>query len=184
MDAARKFEISVRQRLPYVTSSVLLIGGLCLAILFIFYLIMLPTSHASAEISTAYYILVVPGWLKTVCIYARIGFIIAALSYYSLRSHTPAELIVYESHILIRGEKIDLHIPAKTIDKIYGNDLQTILRQPKGILQFVIKQKRRKTTTVRLERYDQGDEVLGVSSRFTNVPFAFYEDNMLDDDDE
>ena len=49
---------------------------------------------------------------------------------------------------------------------------------------YTIKQKRRKITTFRIKYYEQGEELLSILMSVTNAPFAFYEDNMIDDDHE
>ena len=126
---------------------------------------MLPIRHASGEMATAYYILVVPEWLKTSSAYAGLGLLIVTPLYYSARLHKPAKLVVHGNHLSITGKQVELNIPFRKIDKVFCNDLHNLLRKPKGVLQFVIKQKRRKVTTFRLRYYDQGEEVVRTLSR-------------------
>lgn len=181
MDTHKEFEILIRRRIPYISGLLFGVTFSFFSVLFILYLIMLPTRHASGEMATAYYILVVPEWLKTSSAYAGLGLLIITPLYYSARLHKPAMLIVQQDHILIAGKQLELNIPFRKIDKVFCNDLHNLVRKPKGILQFVIKQKRRKVTTFRLKHYDQGEEVLSTLSRLENVEFAFYEDNMIGD---
>jgi hypothetical protein len=149
------------------------------AVLFILYLIMLPARHASGEIATAYYILVVPEWLKMLSAYSGLGLLIIPPLYYSARLHKPGKLIVHQDHLSIVGRQVDLNIPVRKIDKVFCNDLHNLFRKPKGILQIVIKQKRRKVTTFRLKHYHQGEEVLSILSELENIQFVFYEDDMI-----
>jgi hypothetical protein len=142
---------------------------------------MLPTRHASGEMSTAYYVLVVPEWLKTSSAYAGLGLLILTPLYYAARLHKPANLTFYDDHLIITGKEIDLNIPFRKIDKVYCNDLHNLFRKPKGILQFVIKQKNRKVTTFRLKHYDQCADILSNLNLKQNIPVAFYEDNMVGD---
>lgn len=181
MDTPKEFEILIRRRVPYVSSLLFGIAFFFLSVLFILYLIMLPTRYASGEMATAYYILVVPEWLKTISAYAGLGLLMVTPLYYSARLHKPAKLIVHQDCLSITGKQVELNIPFGKIDKVFCNDLYNLFRKPKGILQFVLKQKRRKVTTFRLKHYDQGEEVLSTLSRLENVEFAFYEEDMIGD---
>lgn len=140
---------------------------------------MLAPRYSSAEIATAYYILVVPAWVKTASVYSGLGLLIITPLYYYARLHKPARLVVHQGHLSITGKQVELNIPFRKIDKVFCNDLHNMLRRPKGILQFVIKQKRRKETTFRLRHYHQGEEVLSALSKLENVGIAFYEEEMI-----
>ena len=89
--------------------------------------------------------------------------------------------MVHLDYLSISGKQLDINIPGKKVDKVFCNDLHNLFRKPKGILQFVIKQKRRKVTTFRLKHYDQGEEVLSALFSLGNMQFAFYEDDMIGD---
>jgi hypothetical protein len=179
MDKPQEFEILIRRRIPYVSSTLFGMCFLFFAVLFVLDVIMLPTKNASQEMATAYYILVVPEWLKTASAYSGLGLLIVAPLYYSARLHKPAKLIIHQDHLLIVGKQIDLNIPARKIDKVFCNDLHNLFRRSKGILQFVLKQKRRKVTTFRLKHYDQGEEVLSQLINLENIQFAFYVHDMI-----
>jgi hypothetical protein len=179
MDTPKEFEILIRRRIPYLSSFLWGIAFCFIAVLLILYLIMLPSKHASGETATAYYILVVPEWLKAISSYSGIGVLIITPLYYKARLHKPAKLTVLQDHITISGKQIDLMILARKIEKVFCNDLHNFLRKPKGILQFVIKQKHRQVTTFRLKHYDQGEEVLKALNDLKNIQFAFYEDDMI-----
>jgi len=181
MDTSRQFEILVRRKIPLFSSVVYGVLIFFFAILFILYLIMLPTRHASGEMATAYYISVIPDALKTLSTYSAIGLVITVPLYYSARLHKPAILTFNDDHLVILGKGIDLNIPYRKIDKVYCNDLHNLFQQPKGILQFVIKQKRRNVTTFRLRHYDQGEDILSRLNLKQNIPVAFYEDDMVGD---
>ena len=181
MDRPKEFEILIRRKIPYVSSILFGIAFCFFAVLFILYLIMLPTRNASGEMATAYYILAVPEWLKTISAYSLLGLLIITPIYYSARLHKPAKLMVHLDYLSISGKQLDINIPGKKVDKVFCNDLHNLFRKPKGILQFVIKQKRRKVTTFRLKHYDQGEEVLSALFSLGNMQFAFYEDDMIGD---
>jgi hypothetical protein len=139
---------------------------------------MLPTSYASDEMKTAYYITLVPEWFKTVSAYSWIGLIVILPVYYSARLHRPALLKLYPDHISITGTRVHINIPTATITKVFCNDLHNILGKPKGILQLVIQERRHKLTTFRMKNYEDGEKLLNHLIKHENIQFAFYEDNM------
>jgi hypothetical protein len=146
---------------------------------------MLPTKNASDEMATAYYILIVPEWLKRLSTFAFVGLIIFIPLYFAARLNQPALLTLSDDTIIIKGKKIDLTIPFKTVKQIYFNDLMNLLRQPKDKMQIVIQQKSNKTTVFLLENYDEADLALETFTKINNAEFAFYDDNMAthhDDD--
>lgn len=165
--------------MPYISGLLFGIVLSLFSVLFILYLIMLPTRYASGEIATAYYILVVPAWLKTSSLYSGLGLLFVMPLYFYARLHKPATLVVHQDRLSITGRQVELNIPFRKIDKVFCNDLHNTLRRPKGILQFVIRQKRRKATTFRLRHYHHGEEVLRALSKLDNVGIAFYEDLMI-----
>jgi len=139
---------------------------------------MLPTSGSSEEIKTAYYILVIPEWFKSLSAYSIFGLIILGPLYYYARLHRSAKLKFYEDRISIKGERIDLTFFYRTINKIFCNDLHNLLRKPKGILQFVIRQHGGTETTFRIKHYEQGEEILSKLTALEDTRFAFYNDEM------
>lgn len=179
MDTPKQFDILIRRRIPLLSSFIYGLLIFFFAILFILYLIMLPTNHSSGEMKTAYFILVVPDTLKSLSAYSFLGLLIIVPLYNSARLHKPAILTFHEDHITIAGKKIDFNIPYKKVDKVYCNDLHNLFRKPKGILQFVLRQKNRKVTTFRLKHYEQGEEVLSSLAIKQKFTIAFYEHDMV-----
>ena len=184
MDSHKQFEILIRQKIPYVSSLLFGIAFCFSAVLFILYLIMLPTRYASGEMTAAYYILVVPDWLKTISTYSGLGLLVLIPIYYKARLHKPAVLEFHHEHLTARGKQINLSIPYRKIRKIFFNDVHNLLRKPKGILQLVIQQKGHKEMTFRLKHYEQGEQVVEELSKLENIQFAFYEDNMINNHDD
>lgn len=183
MDEFKQFEITIRRRIPFVTNLIYALLIFFFAILFILYLIMLPTRNASGEMATAYYIVAVPESLKALSAYSVIGLLVVVPLYYAARLHKPARLKIHENHLTIEGKKIDVYISFPRISKVYCNDLHNFQREPKGILQFVIQKTDQSTTTFRLKFYEQGEEVLQALSHLKSTKFAFYDDDMPGDDE-
>lgn len=140
---------------------------------------MVPTTYSSGEIKTAYYILVIPEWFKKLSAYSIFCLIILGPLYYYARLHKSARLIFHTDHISIKGKKIDLTFPYRTIAKIFCNDLHNLLRKPKGILQFMIRQHGGTETTFRIKHYEQGEKFLSQLTALENTKFAFYNDEMI-----
>lgn len=119
MNTPRQFEISIRRRIPFLSNFLFVALIFFFAILFLLYLIMLPTRHASGEMATGYYILVVPDALKALSTYSGIGLFITVPLYYSARLHKPAILTFHNDHLSITGKQIDLNISFRKIDKVF-----------------------------------------------------------------
>lgn len=181
MEIPRQFEVLVRRRIPYLSSFIYGLLIFFFAILFVLDLFMLPSSYASEEMKTAYFILFIPETLKTLSGYSVIGLLITIPLYNSARRHRPALLTFYEDHFTIVGNKIDLKIHFIKIEKVFFNDLHTLFGKPRGILQFVIREKRRKSTTFRLKHYEEGEAILAALNFNNKTPIAFYEYDMTDE---
>ncbi len=131
--------------------------------------------------ATAYYILLIPDFFKKISSWAILGLIFVIPLYYAARLNEPA-LFTYDSDtIFLKGEKIDIAIPQKRIEKIYFNDLHNLLRQPKGKIQIVIKQKNKKLTSFILANYDDGEMFMDILGKMENIRLAFYDDNLVTD---
>lgn len=186
MDTPKEFQILVRRKIPYVSEGLwIVVFGLSL-IMVLFYLFMLPTKNAPDEMATAYYILVVPEWLKNLSAFAFLGLLIVTPLYFMARLKKPAVLTLSDNFVFIKGKQLDLTIPFNNIKRIYFNDLMNWLRQPKDKMQIVIQQKNNKTTVFLLANYDDADLALDTFSKINNAEFAFFENNMatMHDDDE
>ena len=184
MDTPKEFQILVRRKIPYISEGLWGIVAFLLIIMFLLYIFMLPTKNASEEMATAYYILVVPEWLKKISAFAFVGLIIFIPLYFSARLNKPALLTLSDDTIFIKGKKIDLAIPFKNIKRIYFNDLMNLLRKPKDKMQIVIQQKSNKTTVFLLANYDETDLALETFSKINNAEFAFYENNIATNHDD
>lgn len=144
---------------------------------------MLPARYASGEMATAYYILVVPEFLKTLSSYSFLGLLIVAPLYYKARLHRPALLSIENDHLSIVGKQIALEIQFRKIDRVFCNGLHDLFRRPKGILQFVLKLKQHKETTFRLRYYDNGEELLKDLLTVENINISFHENEMVGEDE-
>jgi hypothetical protein len=184
MHTTKEFQVLVRRKIPYLSSSLWWVTIVLFAIVFLVYLIMTPTKNSSDEMATAYYILVVPDWLKKVSAIALAGLVILMPIYFSARLHKLALLTINQNVVVIKGKQIDIAIPIALIDKIYFNDLKNLLRRPKNKLQIVIQQKNKKLTIFLLKNYNEGEEAMDALGKIDKAEFAFYDDNMLTIHDE
>ena len=121
---------------------------------------MYPTKNSSEEMSIAYYILVVPEWLKQISSYAFIGFIILTPIYFRARLYKNATLIFGLHEILIKGKTINKSLPFDSIKGVWGNDLKNLLGKPKNKLQVVLRQKSGKETTFFLKNYSFSEDFM------------------------
>lgn len=178
MSTQKEFQILVRRKIPYLSAGLWSIMAVLILIILLFYVFMLPTKHASDEMKTAYYILVLPEWLKRLSALAFIGLLIFIPLYFSARLKRAALLRLTDDTILITGKQLDLTIPFKKIKRIYFNDLKNLFGQPKYKMQIVIQEKRNKSIVFFLANYEEAGPALDTLSKVNNAQFAFYDDNM------
>lgn len=179
MDATKEFHILLRRKIPYVSEGLWLIIFALLLILGVFYLFMLPTKNASDEMATAYYILIIPEWLKNLSAIALLGLLITSPLYFAARLKKPAVLTLADTYVFITGKHLKLRIAFKDIKRVYFNDLMYFSRRPKNKMQIVIQLHSNKTTVFLLANYGDADLALENFSKIKNAEFAFYEDNMI-----
>jgi len=145
MDSSNQLQILIRRKIPYVSSGLAWIPGILLIVIFILAIVMSPSKYNSDEMQAAYYILVVPDWLKIISTIAAAGLLIIMPLYFSARLYKPALLTLNSDAIIIKGDNFNFNKPLNSIYKIYFNDLKNLLRKPKNKLQIVIEQKDKKT---------------------------------------
>ena len=148
---------------------------------------MYPTKNASDEMTTVYYILVVPYWLKASSFYAFIVFIILTPIYFRARLYKNATLTFALDEVLIEGKNISKSLPYNSIKQVWGNDLKNALKQPKNKLQVVLRQKSGKDTAFFLKNYDLSEEFMETAiDILKDAKFSSYDSEavaMRGDDD-
>jgi hypothetical protein len=181
MQLEQSFEVVVRRKVPYVTSfffHMLVIFGLILLIIDFFFL---PTLHASDEMKVAYFILVIPDFVKNALYISGIGFLAVLPLYISARFYRKAVLTFLTDNIVIQGEKINTEIPINSINRVFCMDSHSIDGQSSEKLTIYFQQKGDKTTRVRLRNYIQADEFMTRLMQYENVDFRMYDFNISPD---
>ena len=178
MDTTKEFKVLVRRKFPYLSSGLMYIMMALFVVLFLLYMVMYPTENSSDEMATAYYILVVPDWLKAVSACAFAGLIIVIPLYSVTRLQKAALLTIGSDNILIKGDKVDITIKNRFITKIYISDLTDLLRRPKNKMQIVIRHRKKMLTVFRLKNYDDSEEVFDSLSKIENAEFIFFDKSI------
>lgn len=148
---------------------------------------MSPTNNSSEEMSVAYYILVVPEWLKQISSYAFIGFVVLTPIYFRGRLYKEATLTFGLHEILIKGKAINKSISFDSIKEVWGNDLKNVFGQPKNKLQVVLREKNGKEITFFLKNYDFSENFMETAMDILKeAKFSSYDTEevaMHEDDD-
>jgi hypothetical protein len=185
MTATRSFEILFRKKIPYWSALLMGLMATFFTVLFLLYFIMLPADKVSGEMQVAYYIIVVPEWLKQASAYSFIGLLLLMPIYSLSKSYQLALLVLEENTMRISGAHMDRVLPVNKITKIMINDLRYIVRKPKEAIEVVIKHRVNKTTSFLLRHYIQAEELMEAFSTYENIAFVFYnESSMVTHDDE
>ena len=184
MDAPKEFEILFRKKIPYWSSLLFAVMATFFTFLFLLYLIMVPSDKASGEMKVAYYILVVPEWLKQASGYSFIGLLLLMPIYEISKTHQNALLSLNESNFQLSGADMDKTIPVDSIRKIMLNDVRRGL-QRKETIEVVIKQSYNRTTSFLLKHHLQAEELVQALSIYDKIEFAFYNEySMMTHDDD
>lgn len=146
--------------------------------LFLLYLIMLPSDKASGEMKVAYYILVVPEWLKQASGYSLIGLLLLIPVYTISKTHQNALLSLNEDYFRLSGADMDKTISVDSIRTIILNDVRRGLRR-KEAFEIVIRQSHDRTTSFLLKHYLQTEELVQALSIYTQIEFAFYNEHSM-----
>ena len=179
--ASQTFEILIRKKIPFISELLYWLLMLCMIVFFILYLIMYPTKNASDEMSTAYYILVVPEWLKQISFYALIGFAILTPIYFRAKLYKNATLTYGLDQVLIKGKAVNKTLPFDSIKEVWSNDVKDLSGQPKNKLQIVLRQKNGRQTTFRLKDYNCSDDFMETTiDTLKDVKFSFYDKEAVD----
>ncbi len=131
----------------------------------------------------AYYILVVPEWLKMASSYSFLGMMVLIPLYTLSKTRKPAMLHITDEQLVISGA-IEATIPVESIKSIFLNDVRPLLRKTEA-LEAVIRQRNGLVTSFLLRNYDQAEELGEALLRFNSVQFAFYNEGhiQIHDDD-
>ena len=178
MQSQLSFEVVVRRKVPYITSFLfylLLIFALALLIIDLFFL---PTRHASEEMKVAYFILVTPEFVKKAMMISGIGFLIVLPLYISMRLYKIAILTFLADNIIIKGNKVNIDLPIKTLSKVYCMDDRTRDGEPKEKLTIYFQQKSERVTRVRLVDYMKADELMERLMQYENINLKAYDFNI------
>jgi hypothetical protein len=181
----KKFNILLRQRVPFLTSgSWALIGG-CFLILFILWIFMLPAngSQSSGEMKTVYYILAVPEWVKYLSSFAGLGLLVL-IPLNLLRLKRVSSLDIFDNYLSIKNKRLNITIQIATIKKIFVNDLTNYMGQSKFRLQIVITYDYDKNLSFLLMNYGDSDDLIDSLSHINPDKFRFFDKEMPAIEDE
>jgi hypothetical protein len=181
MNTAQEFEILIRRRIPFFSSLFLGLSLFFFIVLFVLYLIMLPSRHSPLEMKTAYFILATPDLLKRFSVYSIIGLPATVWLYYSLRLYKPATLRFHSKAISIVGKYVDLTIPFRKIEKVYCKGLFKLSTRHKAAMKVVLQQKQHKSTTFKLKHSEQNEKVLDLFNALENAELVFTNDALAGD---
>jgi hypothetical protein len=163
------FEVVVRRKVPYLTSFLfhVLTGlGIILVVISFFFL---PAEHASLEMKTAYYILVIPQTIKGTLYFSSIGFFIVLPIYLLARLYKKALLTFQENKIIIRGKSINLDLLIDQIAKVY-------LRNTIAFDQFIVcfEKKDKKIIRLKLKHSVQEEEFMNRLIQYPSIDSGAY----------
>jgi hypothetical protein len=145
---------------------------------------MYPSKNSSGEIQSAYYILVVPEWLKDISVYSFVGILLLIPIYSISKSYKPG-LITFHENILQIEDQLTRQLSKESIKKIFVNDVRRWFTRPREAIEVLIKQTGNRRTSFLLKNYEDAESFIECLSTLENVEFVFYNEfslNTHDDD--
>jgi hypothetical protein len=166
------FEILIRRKIPYWSDFLMGLMSVCFLFLFLLYLFMSPSEKASDEMKVAYFILVVPEWLKEYSFYSLFGLVLLIPIYHISKLYKVGQLDIRDHSIQIRGGGHDKRIEVDTIKKIMLNDVTRFFRKPHNAMEIIIFQKPKRKSSFLLRHYVQAEEVVDALAKLQGVELS------------
>ncbi len=184
MATQKEFQILFRKKIPYWSALLFGIMATFFTVLFLLYLIMIPSERASGEMRVAYFILVVPEWLKQASAYSIIGLVLLIPIYEVSKTCKDAWLIMDANQFQLSGANMDKTISVDSIRKIMLNEVRYSFRR-KDAIEVVIIQSYNRTTSFLLKFPLQVDELVQAFSIYNSIEFIYYNEySMMTHDDD
>jgi len=133
---------------------------------------MAPSDKSSDEMKTAYYILVVPEWLKVFSAYSFFGLLVIIPIYSISKSYKAGNLKIDSEYFEIMGGGNDKKIPITTIRKIMLNDVTRVFRKPNEAMEIIIFQQPSRKTSFLLRHYVQTEEFINALLQFETIELS------------
>jgi hypothetical protein len=180
------FEILIRRKIPYWTDLLMGLMMVCFFFLFLLYIVMIPAdkSQSSCEMKAAYYILLVPEWLKEYSFYSLFGLLVLIPIHRISKLHKVGQLEIHDEFIEVRGGGHDKKIEVHNIKRIVINDVTRVFRKPHEAVEIIIFHKPNGKTSFLLRHYVQSEEVIDALAKLNGVEFSVSEGFALQTDDE
>ncbi len=175
MKSSVEFPVFFKRKILYVSEGILGICAVFSCMLTLPFFFTEITGNRVGVIAADLYFLLMPGWLIVLCL---IGAVFFGILYSISRIKQPAVLNASAGMLHIKGIGIDLSIPVQRIKKIYFNDLKNMFREPKGVMQIVVKQENGQHTFLMLADYGDIEKAMDMLGKIGTVEFAFYDDSM------
>lgn len=175
------FEVYYRRKIPYWSSFLLLLCFICSAALVLLCFAMSPSERISGEMKVAYYILIIPNWLKKASSFAFLALgVLVPIYMYSKRNI--AGIVSLNKYSIAIGDKTSKDIPVEKIGRVIVNDVRTYFSGEKT--EIILKQRNAVLASFVLKYYSQSEEFIDKISTYTNIQILFYNEIQIQDFDE
>jgi hypothetical protein len=180
----RSFDILIRKKIPYWSALLMGLVLVCFVFLLLLYFVLYPSKNVSGEMQTAYYIIVVPDWLKGISAYSFIGIILLVPIYIISKSYKPGMITFQEDNLQIKDQSTR-QVLNESIKKVFVNDVNRWIKRPREATEVVIRLIAGGRISFLLRNYEDTSPFIDSLSALENVEFVFYNEfsmNTHDDD--
>lgn len=175
MTNSKRFDISIKRRIPFLSTTIYYLLMTSLVILAILYVFMMPGDSQSDEMKAAYFYFVVPMTFQRIFIIALVSFIFLLPLNKLLRQYRPGKLTFFEDHILITGNNFSTQLLTKEIMTIYISEKSKINRRKKSKRQLAIRIEdiNLHMTNVLLTNYNEAENFVSWLSNYDKIKLEF-----------
>ncbi len=172
------FEVILIRKVPYLTALLFNLASVCFLTLLFIKIFFLPSLGSSPEMKTAYFIVVIPEFIKNAMLISGLALIIITPLYFASKRHGTASVIFYADQFIIAGQKFNYTIPLNSIKRIFCMDPKNAEGNPRDRLFLYIERNKDTEIRIRLKYYEQADAFMNCLEQYKNINLLFYDFNF------
>lgn len=177
-------EIWLQRKTPYWTE--LLIGLLAALSVFPFllYLFLLPAKEAGPEMQTAWYLLAVPGWLRSYGGYSIVGLAAVLPLYFFSKRRLAGTLRFDESFVYLESAKGSRSISRETIRGVLVNEVRRIGGRESHEVEVLLRGRQQLLASFRVAGTEAAEAIVQELAKREGISFQFFNGLAVQDFDD
>lgn len=170
------YKVTIRTKIPYLTSIFFGLFLLFIAFDLIGGLILLPAKNSPLEMQVVYYFFFLPDNIQKFIAYSSLGMVTSLILYRYVRTHQNAKLTFLKDRICIDGKSIKENINLLNLRKVTFIDKTDNSNISEEIFIVYFEQSSKQSIRLRLENYEESEEFMNefmLYLPYKNVKYEF-----------